>query len=63
MMFKNEARAHTLNLEFKAGRARIEVLNLKKYKGCYKSGKRDKYYCVDYLKCLVFDTCIKDDDK
>ncbi|MBA7490894.1 hypothetical protein ES702_01437 [subsurface metagenome] len=39
-----------------------EVINeMDSYRGCYKSGKRVKYYCVDILKCPVYDTCIKVD--
>lgn len=37
------------------------VIKLKDYNGCYKSGKRSKWFCVDILKCLSYDTCVKDD--
>lgn len=32
-----------------------------KYEGCYKSGKRSKWFCVDISRCLSYDTCVKDD--
>lgn len=39
-----------------------EVINdMGSYKGCYKSGKREIYRCVDLERCNAYDTCIKDD--